>query len=171
MKAPAERRGLGTGVVFVVATVFVVLLAGIAYYASIGNTAPAQAHQTMPQATASTVTTRSAVSTTGSSASTQPEMVQVILPYRVATNQSYNFQPSTIDLIIGINNTVTWTNDDSAPHVVSAMSVPSGAAKFDSGNMMPGATFSYTFTIPGTYKYDCTYHYWMQGTIEVGQAA
>jgi len=93
------------------------------------------------------------------------------MPYGVGTNQSFNFQPSTIDLVIGINNTVMWTNKDSAPHVVSVMSVPSGAAKFDSGNMVPGATFTYTFTVPGIYKYDCTYHYWMQGTIEVRQAA
>jgi plastocyanin len=171
MKAPSKRRGLGTGVVFIATMVFVVLLAGIAYYASTGNAASSQSHQMMPQTTVAATTTTSLTSTTSSGASAQLEEVHVSMPYGVGTTLSSNFEPSTIDLVIGINNTVVWTNNDSAPHVVSATSVPSGATKFDSGNMMPGATFSYTFKVPGTYKYACTYHYWMQGTIEVSQAA
>jgi plastocyanin len=152
------------------AMVFVVLLAGIAYYASTGFASPSS-HQTMPQDTITTASTKSPASTTTSSASVQPELVQVSMPYGVGRNQSYNFQPSTINLVIGINNTVMWTNKDSAPHVINAMSVPSGATKFDSGNMMPGTTFTHTFTVPGTYTYACTYHYWMQGAIKVSQAA
>jgi len=171
VREPAKRPGLGTGVVFVVTVVFVVLLAGVAYYASTNNAAPPQSRQMMPEATVAATTMTSLTSTTGSGASTQLEGVHVSMPYGVGTTQSFNFQPSTIDLVIGINNTVIWTNNDSAPHVVSATTVPSGATKFDSGNMMPGATFTYTFKVPGTYRYACTYHYWMQGTIEVSQAA
>jgi len=64
-----------------------------------------------------------------------------------------------------------WTNNDSAPHTVTATSVPNGETKFNSGNLNSGATFTYTFKVPGTYRYQCTYHYWMQGTIVVEQAA
>jgi plastocyanin len=77
--------------------------------------------------------------------------------------------PDKITLVIGVNNTVTWSNADDAPHTVSSTSVPSGAASFESGNMNTGATFSHTFTVTGTYQYHCNYHSWMTGTITVVQ--
>jgi len=75
---------------------------------------------------------------------------------------STGFSPDHMVVVIGINNTVIWTNDDSMPHTVTSTS---GA--FDSGNMAPGQTFSYTFTSPGTYNYFCTYHSWMKGSVTV----
>ena len=75
------------------------------------------------------------------------------------------FGPDRITVVIGVNNTVVWTNNDSQPHTVTA----NGAA-FDSGFLAPGATFSYTFTQPGTYDYHCTYHPWMTGTVVVNAA-
>jgi plastocyanin len=36
--------------------------------------------------------------------------------------------------------------------------LPSGAKPFDSGFMQPDATFDYTFTVRGTYKYTCVPH-------------
>jgi plastocyanin len=79
------------------------------------------------------------------------------------------YAPAKITLVIGVNNTVTWSNDDTSSHTVSSSSVPSGASPFDSGNMSPGATFNYKFTVPGTYQYKCNYHSWMTGTITVVQ--
>lgn len=76
------------------------------------------------------------------------------------------YSPDKVVLIIGMNNTVTWTNDDSAAHTVSSTSAPS-CASFDSGNLNSGAAYSHTFTVPGTYRYDCRYHGWMTGTIVV----
>ena len=77
------------------------------------------------------------------------------------------YTPDSITLVIGVNNTVTWSNGDSAAHTVTSTSVPTGATSFDSGNMAAGATFTYTFTVPGTYSYHCNYHNWMTGTIKV----
>ena len=58
--------------------------------------------------------------------------------------------------------TVTWTNNDGAPHSVAATDGPSTGAKttglFDSGNLGSGQTFSFTFDKAGTYYYDCTLH-------------
>jgi plastocyanin len=63
---------------------------------------------------------------------------------------------------------VTWVNNDgSVHHTVTSTSVPSGATSFNSGDMAGGATFTYTFTVPGVYQYDCVYHPWMTGTVTV----
>ena len=67
-----------------------------------------------------------------------------------------------IDVVIGVNNTVVWTNKDSTPHTVT-----STTKLFDSGNMNAGDTFTFTFTTPGTYSYVCSYHPWMKGTVIV----
>jgi len=54
-------------------------------------------------------------------------------------------------------------------HTVTSKTVPTGASSFNSGEMLPGATFTYTFTVPGTYSYYCIYHSWMTGTVTVVQ--
>lgn len=79
------------------------------------------------------------------------------------------YTPDKITLVIGVNNTVTWSNTDTEPHTVTSTSVPSGASAFDSGNMVESATYSHTFSVPGTYQYHCNYHSWMTGTITVVQ--
>jgi len=110
-----------------------------------------------------TPTSTTGTSSNGSGASG----VQVIMPAGVGASQSLNFQPAHIRIVIGLNNTVSWINDDTAPHTVTSTTVPSGAASFDSGNMNPGAVYTHTFTQPGNYAYYCQYHSWMQGTVTV----
>lgn len=78
---------------------------------------------------------------------------------------SLGFSPSTITIVIGVNNTVLWTNDDNVPHTVT--SDTSDAIVFSSDNLNPGDTFSFTFSRPGIYSYHCSYHPWMKGTIIV----
>jgi plastocyanin len=79
------------------------------------------------------------------------------------------YSPDKLTVVIGVNNTVTWSNDDTAPHTVTSTSVPSGAQSFNSGNMNAGATYTYMFTVPGTYQYGCQYHSWMVGNVTVIQ--
>jgi nitrite reductase (NO-forming) len=108
-------------------------------------------------------TSATATTTTSTQGGTSPEIVHVSMPLGSATNSnSSGFSPSVIVVVIGVNNTVVWTNNDNAPHTVTA----SGKV-FDSGNMNPGDTFQYTFTTPGTYQYTCSYHPWMKGTVIV----
>jgi plastocyanin len=61
--------------------------------------------------------------------------------------------------------TVTWTNSDGVAHTVT--SNPGDATSFDSGNINPAGTFSFTFTTAGTFPYSCTIHSFMTGTITV----
>jgi len=59
---------------------------------------------------------------------------------------------------------VTWTNVDDSPHTVT------GSTAFDSGNLDPGQTFSFTFTEAGTFGYVCNYHDEMTASVTVTEA-
>ena len=85
-----------------------------------------------------------------------------IVPGAGTNTSSLGYSPDKITVVIGVNNTVTWTNNDASPHTVTA-----NDGSFFSGNMATGGTFSYTFTSPGTYAYHCTYHPWMTGVVVV----
>jgi len=103
----------------------------------------------------------------GSASPSSASAVKVSMPNGAGNpNGAPGYAPDNLTLVIGVNNTVTWTNNDSAHHTVTSTKAPAGAS-FDSGDMAPGATFSFTFTVPGTYQYDCVYHFWMTGTITV----
>ncbi len=92
----------------------------------------------------------------------------VIIPKGIAENQSLNFVPSHLKLVVGVNNTVTWINQDNlSQHTVVTNVVPAGAGQVD---LILGTneTFTYTFTVPGTYDYYCMWHpAWMRGVITV----
>jgi plastocyanin len=93
--------------------------------------------------------------------------VSVTIPSGTGADSSLNFSPSTITVVIGVNNTVIWANDDVAVHTVTSSTIPAGAQSFDDGSLSPGSTFSVTFTVPGTYQYYCSIHPWMTGTVIV----
>ena len=73
---------------------------------------------------------------------------------------NFSFAPGTLPISAG--TTVTWTNSDSTTHHVA-----SDTGVFDSGDMAPNATFSYTFNTTGTFPYHCSIHTYMKGTIAV----
>ncbi|HXV38531.1 MAG TPA: plastocyanin/azurin family copper-binding protein [Nitrosopumilaceae archaeon] len=81
-------------------------------------------------------------------------------------------------LIILVNDTVTWLNEDIEKHTVTSgessgrfgftkgeMGKPDGL--FDSGLFEPSKTWSHTFTNAGTFQYFCTIHPWMYGAVIV----
>jgi len=105
------------------------------------------------------------VFSTTASSSPAPSSAIVTILNGTGTQQSLNFQPSSITVAKG--GTVTWTNNDPVPHTVTSVSVPYGASAFDSGQMNYTATFKVTFTVDGTYNYVCSYHPWMHGTVIV----
>ncbi len=94
-----------------------------------------------------------------------------IVPGAGTNTTNKGFTPNSITVVIGVNNTVVWTNNDASPHMVTA-----DDGSFDSGNLAPagngspGGTYPYTFTKPGVYTYHCTYHPWMTGTVIVKAA-
>ena len=72
----------------------------------------------------------------------------------------FAFDPASISVAVG--TTVTWINNDTVPHTVTATD-----GSFNSGNLNPGESFSFTFESAGTFDYICNYHPNMTGTVIV----
>ncbi len=76
------------------------------------------------------------------------------------------FVPDKVQIKVG--QTVEWRNTGHTIHDATnkpgplvkpdQVSSPPGAQPFDSGFLAPGKSFSYTFTVPGTYRYICIPH-------------
>ena len=94
---------------------------------------------------------------------TSPQITVVSIPAGASTlNFPNGFQPATITVVVGVNNTVGWQNLDSAVH-----SAHSDQGLFFSGDIPPGYTNYYTFTKIANYPYHCNQHSWMAGTVIV----
>ncbi|WP_328634676.1 cupredoxin domain-containing protein [Streptomyces sp. NBC_00356] len=78
----------------------------------------------------------------------------------------YKFGPRTLTIPVG--DSVTWVNQDTAPHDVKTTS---GPASIHSPMLDKGGTWSHTFTKAGSYGYVCTVHPGMTGGIVVKAAA
>jgi plastocyanin len=63
---------------------------------------------------------------------------------------------------VAVGTTVTWTNQDSTAHTVTA-----NDGSFDSGPIQPGKSFSHTFSTAGTVAYHCKIHPSMTATVTV----
>jgi plastocyanin len=83
---------------------------------------------------------------------------------------STGYSPDNATVVVGVNNTLVWTNNDSLGHTVTFTSVPPGATVSNSDLIGPNQTFTLTLTVPGTYHYFDTLYSWMKGTIVVKSA-
>lgn len=124
--------------------------------------------ETSFSATSQEVTTTPIESTTLTSTQSAPGVVLVIIPSGAATNSSLDFEPATITVVLGVNNTIMWRNEDSADHSVHITTTPFLGAIRSSPPIMPGMTYSIKLNDTGTYEYqDGFYPQWMEGTIIV----
>ena len=73
-----------------------------------------------------------------------------------------NFMFAPLSMTVKLGATVTWTNLDQEPHTVM-----SSDGLFRSGALDTGDSFSFKFDQPGTYRYVCTIHPRMVGTVVV----
>jgi len=97
----------------------------------------------------------------------QPQEVVAATPQQ-QTPKSYNveisgfaFQPQQITIKTG--DIVVWTNQDSVSHTIKSDT----GNEISSSSLSKGATYSHTFTQPGTYDYHCSIHPSMQATVVV----
>ena len=75
-----------------------------------------------------------------------------------------NFTFGPQELKVKSGTTVTWTNEDDIPHTVVSPN------NFRSKPLDSEDKYSFTFSTPGTYKYFCSLHPHMTGTIVVETA-
>ncbi|MGW3414942.1 cupredoxin domain-containing protein [Streptomyces sp. NPDC000888] len=82
------------------------------------------------------------------------------------TMKGYAFSPASLSVPVG--STVTWTNQDTAPHDVKTTS---GPVSIHSPMLDKGESWSFTFSTAGSYGYYCTVHPDMTAGITVRAAA
>ena len=88
---------------------------------------------------------------------------------RAASSQAvpikgFVFKPATVTVNEG--DTVTWTNEDTAPHTATASD-----GSFDTGNLKKGESGSAKFSSSGSFAYICAVHPNMKGTVVVKAAS
>jgi plastocyanin len=146
------------------------------------NTTSSSTNSTNPVSTASSSSSSSSSSSTSShsSASTSSATVttssvtinssevQVIIPQGIENiANKISFQPINITIVIGVNNTIVFTNHDDQEHILESTSWPQDGQPFQFYSL-PGQSNSVTLTTAGKYTYFCEWHpIWMDGTITV----
>jgi plastocyanin len=74
--------------------------------------------------------------------------------------KDFKFAPDPVTVKVG--DAVKWDFEDSTPHTSTALD-----STWDSGSKSKGETFTFTFTKAGTFKYKCSIHPVMTGTVTV----
>ena len=74
---------------------------------------------------------------------------------------NFAFSPETIKIKQG--GSLTWTNNDNAPHTVTSDS----GNELSSSTLDKGMSYSHTFAQKGTFAYHCSFHSGMKGTVIV----
>lgn len=75
---------------------------------------------------------------------------------------NFSFGPTALTVPVGTK--VVWTNNDDDPHTVTS---DTDATPLKSPPLDTGESFAFTFDKPGTYRYFCTLHPHMRGTVVV----
>ncbi|MCC6176068.1 MAG: cupredoxin family copper-binding protein [Chloroflexi bacterium] len=74
--------------------------------------------------------------------------------------RDFVYTPQTVSIKVGAR--VTWTNADAVPHTATDRD-----RRWDTGTFAGGQSASQTFSSAGTYRYYCTLHPSMLGTVTV----
>ena len=155
----SSKSTMAVGVI--VAVLIVGALASIGYYQF--EVAPSQ------NQSSSSTSTQSSTVTCGKS---NCAYVNITLGAASCTDPTHpcGFSPPTITVVIGVNNTVVWTNQDSATHTVTPTTGSAWGVSQDCQGILglcQGNTYQNTFSTAGTYQYKCLYHNGMLGEVIV----
>lgn len=143
-----KRLTIGTKIWFgLLAISFMVVLAACGGGAGSTSTSSASTSTTVPTTVPTTAPTDTpTIASTGTG--------------NTVSLASFAFAPTSLTVKVGTK--VTWTNNDSVTHTVTA-----DQGVFDSGPLAPGKSFSFTFSQAGTYSYHCSIHRSMTATLVV----
>lgn len=152
----------------------VLLIACVAFSACTQQAAP-ETVTTVPTTVPTTVETTvptteitliSTTLTTAVPTTALPTTARTLSPTKKAVTiihiSNNTFVPQQLTVLPGTG--ITWVNDDGTIHAVKTIGTYAG--KFNSGDILPGAVWSYTFgTKEGSYEFTDSYHTDMRGTI------
>jgi plastocyanin len=79
------------------------------------------------------------------------------------TIKDFKYAPASISVSVG--DSITWTNQDIAPHTATASD-----GSFDTGNLSKGKSGTVTLSKAGTFAYICSIHPSMKGTVTVADS-
>ncbi|BDQ30152.1 MAG: copper-binding protein [Nitrosopumilus sp.] len=81
-----------------------------------------------------------------------------------------NYVPNKAEVLLTVDNLVTWQNNDDTAHTVTPDHRHSDSYSGDfgsSGVLKPGDTYEFLFTEPQEVHYHCQPHPWMTGSLTV----
>lgn len=136
---------------FIVVIIIIAVIVGIAVGGGDDNN-----NSTNPPATSNTTNNSNTPQNSGST-STAPQATNSV------TIANMSFSPA--DITVKKGTTVTWTNNDSIAHTVTADTDTEHGPNSDTIN--PGDTYTFTFTDDGTFAYHCSIHPEMTGKVTV----
>ena len=151
-----------TGIAIAVAVLVVIAVTSVGYYQFV-----------YCSASCSTSTSSSSGAAVGCA---PPSCVTIQIAYGAATLTTTAYSPDTVKLVIGVNNSFMFRNNDSqsggVAHTATAkdcVGAAASACSFDSGLLNYNQTSPiFKLTTPGTYPYYCEVHpSTMVGTITV----
>ena len=96
-----------------------------------------------------------------------------MIPGSADPDQQDNFVPKLVNIQLGIDNHIIWTNSDDVAHTVTPdhKLADTYSGEFGStGVVLPGETYEFLFTEPHEVTYHCSPHPWMTGTLIVTEA-
>jgi plastocyanin len=134
----------------------IIVLAGGGILLAKNSSSNANKTDTSASMNMDTTSTNSTDSTSNDSNNLNPTATDAV------TIENFAFNPANITVKKG--TTVTWTNKDSSPHTVIETDGQTGP---NSGDLATGKTFTFTYNTVGTFKYHCSIHSSMTGTVTV----
>lgn len=93
-----------------------------------------------------------------------------MIPGSANPNQQDNFEPKLVNIQLGLDNHVIWTNDDDTPHTVTPdhnIADPYSGPFGSPGVVKAGEKYEFLFTESYEIKYHCEPHPWMTGTLVI----
>jgi len=140
----------------VAAVIALLILAGGAYALVNHNKNNNSASNSSGSSSSSSSSNMNMGSQSNSSGSNTPTATNAV------TIQNFAFSPASITVKKG--TTVTWTNKDSAAHTVVETDGQTGPS---SSMLDTGKSYTFTYNTAGTFKYHCSIHPDMTGTVTV----
>lgn len=98
-----------------------------------------------------------------------PAVGDVVIRVNASTLGAGAFSPDTLTVSFATHARVLWSNRDQSagPYGTSGVThhLVGDQGEFDSGNLLGGRNFAFTFPAAGTYLYHCSIHPTMVGAI------